>query len=234
MKKIGFMGAFDKSNFIIYAAKVLNLLDYKVLVVDTTSIQKMKYIIPSINPTKSYITSFENIDFAIGFENWTEVERYLGIQYDTNDHSYYWKHIENPFARKYNTIIVDNTLCVTPDDFVNLTQDIQELKKSDPEMKIRVIYQITVENDEASVNFSEFRNIVSSMRNVKVDVKDFVKKRNKEKQKERVAISSGRYSYILDHPLEIKSNIHEYLLREKNIDLPLETIDAIIGKYIPK
>ena len=42
MKKIGFMGAFDKSNFIIYAAKVLNLLDYKVLVVDTTSIQKMK------------------------------------------------------------------------------------------------------------------------------------------------------------------------------------------------
>ena len=101
-------------------------------------------------------------------------------------------------------------------------------------MKIRVIYQITVENDEASVNFSEFRNIVSSMRNVKVDGKDFVKKRNKEKQKERVAISSGRYSYILDHPLEIKSNIHEYLLREKNIDLPLETIDAIIGKYIPK
>ena len=85
MKKIGFMGAFDKSNFITYAAKVLNLLDYKVLVVDTTSIQKMKYIIPSINPTKSYITSFENIDFARGFENWTEVERYLGIQYDTND-----------------------------------------------------------------------------------------------------------------------------------------------------
>ena len=176
-----------------------------------------------------YIGSYDR--WAFGEE---DDKGFLFIQYDTNDHSYYWKHIENPFARKYNTIIVDNTLCVTPDDFANLTQDIQELKKSDPEMKIRVIYQITVENDEASVNFSEFRNIVSSMRNVKVDVKDFVKKRNKEKQKERVAISSGRYSYILDHPLEIKSNIHEYLLREKNIDLPLETIDAIIGKYIPK
>ena len=176
-----------------------------------------------------YIGSYDR--WAFGEE---DDKGFLFIQYDTNDHSYYWKHIENPFARKYNTIIVDNTLCVTPDDFANLTQDIQELKKSDPEMKIRVIYQITVENDEASVNFSEFRNIVSSMRNVKVDVKDFVKKRNKEKQKERVAISSGRYSYILDHPLEIKLNIHEYLLREKNIDLPLETIDAIIGKYIPK
>ena len=76
--------------------------------------------------------------------------------------------------------------------------------------------------------------MISSIKNVKVDVKDFVKKRNKEKQKEKVAISSGKYSYILDHPLEIKSNIHEYLLREKNIDIPLETIDSIIGKYIPK
>ncbi len=176
-----------------------------------------------------YIGSYDR--WAFGEE---EDKGFLYIQYDTNSHSYYWKHIENPFARKYNTIIIDNTLCVTPDDFANLTQDIQDLKKSDPEMKIRVVYQITSENDESLVNFNEFRNLISSIKNVKVDVKDFVKKRNKEKQKEKVAISSGKYSYILDHPLEIKSNIHEYLLREKNIDIPLETIDSIIGKYIPK
>ena len=82
MKKIGFMGAYDKANFMIYTAKVLRLLDYKVLVVDASSVQKIKYIIPAINPTKSYITSFEDIDFAVGFEEWAEVERYLGIRYD--------------------------------------------------------------------------------------------------------------------------------------------------------
>ena len=43
MKKIGFMGAYDKANFITYTAKVLNLLDYKVLVVDASCIQKIKY-----------------------------------------------------------------------------------------------------------------------------------------------------------------------------------------------
>ena len=85
MKKIGFMGAYDKANFMIYTAKVLRLLDYKVLVVDASSVQKIKYIIPAINPTKSYITSFEDIDFAVGFEEWTEVERYLGIRYDSNE-----------------------------------------------------------------------------------------------------------------------------------------------------
>lgn len=100
MKKIGFMGAYDKANFIIYTAKVLNLLDYKVLVVDASCIQKIKYIIPSINPTKSYITSFENIDFAVGFDGWKEVERYLGVSFDTNDE-------ENQNKDMYDYVLID-------------------------------------------------------------------------------------------------------------------------------
>lgn len=85
MKKIGFIGAYDKANFITYVAKILRILNYKVLVVDTSSIQKIKYVIPAINPTKSYITSFEEIDFAVGFENWDEIERYLGIKFYASD-----------------------------------------------------------------------------------------------------------------------------------------------------
>lgn len=84
MKKIGFIGAYDKSNFIIYVAKLLELLGYKILVVDATSGQKIKYIVPSINPTKAYITDFENIDFAVGFDSWKDIEKYLGIRFDTN------------------------------------------------------------------------------------------------------------------------------------------------------
>ena len=85
MKKIGFIGAFDKSNFIIYTAKLLEMLNNKVLIVDATSNQKMKYIVPSINPTKCYITDFENMDVAVGFDSWEEIERYLGIEFDTNE-----------------------------------------------------------------------------------------------------------------------------------------------------
>ena len=100
MKKIGFMGAYDKANFITYTAKVLNLLDYKVLVVDASCIQKIKYIIPSINPTKSYITSFENIDFAVGFDGWKEVEIYIGVSFDTNDE-------ENQNKDMYDYVLID-------------------------------------------------------------------------------------------------------------------------------
>lgn len=85
MRRIGFIGGFDKSNFIIYLAKIFEQLNYRVIVVDASSMQKIKYVVPSINPTKAYITNFENIDFAVGFESWEEIEKYLGVKFDTND-----------------------------------------------------------------------------------------------------------------------------------------------------
>ena len=78
MKKVGFIGGYDKSNLIIYLAKVLTLLNKKVIVADTTVVKKMKYIVPTINLTKTYMTSFEDIDFAIGFKTIEELEEYLG------------------------------------------------------------------------------------------------------------------------------------------------------------
>ena len=67
MKKVGFVGAFDKTDLIIYIAKILAVLKKKVLIVDTTLTQKAKYIVPALNPTMSYITEFEEIDIAVGF-----------------------------------------------------------------------------------------------------------------------------------------------------------------------
>lgn len=88
MKNICFIGAFDKLDLILYVSKILNELDKKVLIVDATELQKSRYIVPTINPTKSYITNFANIDIAVGFESYSDIEKYLGdydgreIQYD--------------------------------------------------------------------------------------------------------------------------------------------------------
>ena len=51
----------------------------KVLIIDTTINQKAKYIVPAINPTVSYITSFEDIDIAVGFNNTEEIKEYIGV-----------------------------------------------------------------------------------------------------------------------------------------------------------
>ena len=82
MKNICFIGAFDKLDLMLYTSKVIKELGYKVLIVDATSMQKARYIVPTINPTKSYITRFEDIDIAIGFNSYDEIERYIGFTED--------------------------------------------------------------------------------------------------------------------------------------------------------
>lgn len=51
MEKIGFIGGYDKTDLIIYVAKILTELGKKVLILDTTKKQKTRYIVPAINPT---------------------------------------------------------------------------------------------------------------------------------------------------------------------------------------
>lgn len=79
MKKIGFIGAYDKTDFILYIAKILVEMGRKVLLVDGTLTQKAKYIIPVIKPSKSYVTEFEGIDIAVGFENFDNIKQYLAL-----------------------------------------------------------------------------------------------------------------------------------------------------------
>lgn len=79
MKKIGFIGAYDKTDLIIYIAKILVGTGKSVLVIDATTNQKAKYIVPVIKPTTTYVTDFENIDVAVGFENYNQIKEYLGM-----------------------------------------------------------------------------------------------------------------------------------------------------------
>ena len=69
MQTIGFIGAYDKTDLILYIAKILTTLGKKVLIVDSSLMQKTRYIVPTINPAQKYITEFERFDVAIGFES---------------------------------------------------------------------------------------------------------------------------------------------------------------------
>lgn len=84
MNTIGFIGGYDKIDFMLYVAKIMTALGKKVLLIDTTLNQKARYIVPVINPTKSYITEFESIDVAVGFENYEEIKKYLSVPEQNN------------------------------------------------------------------------------------------------------------------------------------------------------
>lgn len=79
MKKVGFIGAYDKIDYIIYIAKILTTLGKRVLIIDTTANQKARHVVPVINPTISYVTEFEGIDITVGFQTLEEIKRYIGV-----------------------------------------------------------------------------------------------------------------------------------------------------------
>lgn len=81
MKKISFIGSYDNIDFVLYIAKLLIQMDKKVLLIDGTIMQKAKYIVPSISPSKSYVTEFEEIDVAVGFSSYENIKQYLGVDY---------------------------------------------------------------------------------------------------------------------------------------------------------
>lgn len=78
METIGFIGAYDKTDLILNISKILSCMKKRVLMIDSTINQKARYVVPFINPTTSYITNFEDIDVAIGFENLEQIKKYLG------------------------------------------------------------------------------------------------------------------------------------------------------------
>lgn len=80
MKKVGFVGGFDKTDLIIYVAKMLSEVGKKVLVIDTTINQRARYIVPTITPSIYYITEFDGMDVAVGFDSIDKIKDYLGLE----------------------------------------------------------------------------------------------------------------------------------------------------------
>lgn len=82
-KIIGLIGYVNKSDFIINLAKVLTIMEKRVLVIDATIENRLKYTLPTIeNDKQAYITSFDEVDYAVGFAANEEITKYLS--YDEN------------------------------------------------------------------------------------------------------------------------------------------------------
>jgi len=156
MKKVGFIGTTDKTDLIVYIAKVLQDIGKKVLVVDTTITQKAKYVVPSISPTKTYITDFNNVDYAVGFQNIEDIGRYLGLKdserIDNLNYDYMLIDIDN--AQKIDDFEIDEVgknYFVTAFDIYSLRKGIEILNNIPLNMslsKILMNYNMKKEDED--------------------------------------------------------------------------------------
>lgn len=153
MRKIGFIGCYDKTDLIIYIAKILVATGKKVIVIDSTINQKAKYVVPVIKPTISYVTEFEGIDVAVGFHNFNEIKAYFGMPIHAElDYDIALIDVDNfESIESYQLIQAEKNYFVTSFDAFSLKKGLEILSGLTQVLKLtKVLYsrEATKEEDD--------------------------------------------------------------------------------------
>ena len=142
MEKINFIGAYDKTDSIMYIAKILTEMKKKVIIVDATLTQKSKYVIPTVENKNEYITNYSNIDFAIGFTNYNDIKTYLGMpQSAAFTYDYMLIDIDNSdLLNNFDVYSSKKTYFVTSFDLYALKKGVEVLKRLSLPIEITKVY----------------------------------------------------------------------------------------------
>lgn len=157
MKRVGFVGAFNKTDLIIYVAKVLAEMNKKVLVIDRTEQSRARYVVPCITPSQSYVTEYEGIDFAIGLKTEEDVKKYLAVL--TLNYDYIITDIDSKEAyEQTETIKNDKNFFVTAFDNYSLKRGLEIIGKiQDKALMTKILFSREMAQEEDDyLNFLSF------------------------------------------------------------------------------
>ena len=114
--------------------------------------QKAKYIVPSIFPTKSYVIEYENIDVAVGFETPEELKKYIDDLEIEKEYDYIFIDVDS--NEKFNIFDIkdcEKRYFVTAFDSFSLKKGIEVIGKIDEKIKMKKVLfsaDFYEENDE--------------------------------------------------------------------------------------
>lgn len=166
MEQIAFIGTYDKKDLILNIAKVLTECGLKVLVVDATLMQRLRYIVPKIsNNSITYISEYLGIDVALGFINLNGIMQYLG---NMNNIPYDYVMIDTDNIQTMNSFVIDKSkkiYVVTSYEQYELRRTIELLKYyNHPIEATKVVISADLENKQ-----EEYFNKLLSETPVKLD-----------------------------------------------------------------
>ena len=191
MKKIGFIGAYDKTDLIIYISRILVQEGLKVLIIDATTLQKTRYTVPCIEPSRYYITTYEDIDIAIGFETIQEIKNYT--QNPDLDYDFILLDIDsNEEFEKYEMYSADKNYFVTAFDNYSLKKGLEIIGDSKEKMVLtKILFSAHMAPEE-----DEYLNFLSFYYSVKW-----------EKEKIYFPFEVGDNTVIIRKPKECKNKL---------------------------
>ena len=150
MEKVAFIGSYDKADMILYIAKVLTNLGKKVLVIDSTVLQKTRYIVPTMKALKQYVTTFERIDIAIGFENINQIREFKKQTGEEFVYDFVLIDIDSYRGYVYYQIHAeDKKYFITSYDMYSLRRGLQVFKKIEEPIEVnKVIFSREIDPQE--------------------------------------------------------------------------------------
>lgn len=153
MKRYVFIGAYDKTDMLLYVAKILTLMGKKIILIDTTILKKSRYIVPTMVNEKQYMTTFEGIDVAIGFENLEAIQQYQIQNYGSQtEYDVVLFDVDRAIAyQKFGITHEDIHFFVTSFDLYHLKRGLQVLAYLPKNIKVTKIYytkEMLIEEDE--------------------------------------------------------------------------------------
>ena len=141
MEKSVFIGSYDKTDMLIFVAKILTLMGKKVILVDTTILKKSRYVVPTMVNEKQYITTYEDIDVAIGFENFEAIKKYQTELGNSVEYDIALIDIDRAIAyQKFGITQEDDHYFVTSFDIYNLKRGLQVLAYIQKEALVTKVY----------------------------------------------------------------------------------------------
>lgn len=141
MEKIAFIGGYDKTDMLFYIAKILVTMGKKVLIVDATVPQKARYIIPTLTPTLTYITTNDNVDFGIGFDTMDKLREYMAEEGSNIEYDYIFLDIDSRKRyRGFELMPEDRHYLVTNFDIYSLKKAVEVLKGIEMKTIIKKVY----------------------------------------------------------------------------------------------
>lgn len=162
MKKYVFLGGYDKTDLLLFLAKIAVLSNKSVLLIDTTASQKARYTVPTMSPTQKYITTFEGIDIAIGFESMEDIIEYT--YEDTLNYDMVLLDIDSTWAyQNFEIQPLDEHCFVTGFDLYSIRRGLEVLESLSVPTRVTKIYftkDLLPEEDEYVMFLSEGLKVI--------------------------------------------------------------------------
>lgn len=158
MEQIGFLGSYDKKDLLLNIGKILVSLNHRVLIVDATLMQRLKYIVPNVSSNNSitYISEYQGVEVALGFMNLMSIGQYLG----TNELPYDFILIDTDNAQTMNSFMIPRLrklFFVTSYDQYEINRAIETFQYLNQPMGV---VKVTISADNSPQQAEYFRRII--------------------------------------------------------------------------